>query len=80
MTMRSDLLPGVRPVHHLVGWWRDTRSLNGCDSRDGWFGLQWMISLQRFFRPIAGLVVGRCYELVFFPFANLVSIACSNSR
>jgi hypothetical protein len=62
--MRSGLLPGVHPVRRLVGRWGNARYLVYCEGRDGWFGLRWMIWLLRFIRPIAGLVVGRCCELV----------------
>jgi hypothetical protein len=80
MTMRSGFLPGVHPVHRLVGRGMDARYLVGCEGRDGWFRLRWMIWLQRFFRLTAGLVVGPCCELTSLLFAINVLRVCEGSR
>jgi hypothetical protein len=80
MTMRSGLPPGVRPVHRLVGWWKNARYLDCCEGRDGWFGLRWMTWLLRFIRWTAGLVVGRCFELVSLLFVTNVLMAFLSRR
>ena len=38
--MRSGFLPGILPVHRLVGWWGTARYFVYCEGRDGWFGLR----------------------------------------